>query len=82
MNQFCNLGFIAWNGGLRVHRSLLTVVLHDQFPLLSEEFPHGSVPLSASSMFSNLSNFEQTALPFPPIIGIRYFVSGPTSVVS
>jgi CRP/FNR family transcriptional regulator, cyclic AMP receptor protein len=29
MNKFRRLGFIAYNGGLRVHRSLLSVVLHD-----------------------------------------------------
>jgi CRP-like cAMP-binding protein len=30
MNKFRRLGFIEYNGGLRVHRSLLTVVLRDQ----------------------------------------------------
>ena len=29
MNKFRKLGFIHYNGGLRVHSSLLTVVLHD-----------------------------------------------------
>ena len=29
MNRFRKLGFIHYNGGLRVHRSLLNVVLHD-----------------------------------------------------
>jgi CRP/FNR family cyclic AMP-dependent transcriptional regulator len=29
MNKFRKLGFIEYNGELRVHRSLLTVVLHD-----------------------------------------------------
>jgi len=29
MNKFRKLGFIKYNGGLQVHRSLLTVVLHD-----------------------------------------------------
>jgi CRP-like cAMP-binding protein len=29
MNRFRKLGFIHYNGGLQVHRSLLTVVLHD-----------------------------------------------------
>jgi len=29
MNKFRKLGFIDYNGGLRVNRSLLTVVLHD-----------------------------------------------------
>jgi CRP/FNR family transcriptional regulator, cyclic AMP receptor protein len=29
MNKFRKLGFIRYNGGLQVHRSLLTVVLHE-----------------------------------------------------
>jgi CRP/FNR family cyclic AMP-dependent transcriptional regulator len=29
MNKFRKMGFIKYNGGLEVHRSLLTVVLHD-----------------------------------------------------
>jgi CRP-like cAMP-binding protein len=30
MNRFRNLGFIEYNGRIRVHKSLLNVVLHDQ----------------------------------------------------
>jgi len=30
MNRFRDLGFIDYNGGIRVHSSLLNVVLHDQ----------------------------------------------------
>ena len=30
MNKFRNLGFIHYNGGIEVHSSLLSVVLHDQ----------------------------------------------------
>ena len=29
MNRFRKLGFIHYNGGLQVHRSLLNIVLHD-----------------------------------------------------
>jgi CRP-like cAMP-binding protein len=29
MNKFRKLGFIEYNGGIRVNSSLLTVVLHD-----------------------------------------------------
>jgi len=29
MNRFRKLGFIEYNGGIRVHKSLLNVVLHD-----------------------------------------------------
>jgi CRP/FNR family transcriptional regulator, cyclic AMP receptor protein len=32
MNKFRRLGFIEYNGGLRVHRALLSVVLHDASP--------------------------------------------------
>lgn len=31
MNRFRKLGFIEYNGRIRVHKSLLNVVLHDQF---------------------------------------------------
>ena len=29
MNKFRKLGFIEYNGGLKIHTSLLSVVLHD-----------------------------------------------------
>lgn len=29
MNKFKNLGYIDYNGGLKIHRSLLNIVLHD-----------------------------------------------------
>jgi CRP/FNR family transcriptional regulator, cyclic AMP receptor protein len=29
MNRFRHLGFIHYNGGMRVHSSLLNIVLHD-----------------------------------------------------
>jgi CRP/FNR family cyclic AMP-dependent transcriptional regulator len=29
MNKFKKLGFIEYNGGLKVNHSLLTVILHD-----------------------------------------------------
>jgi CRP/FNR family cyclic AMP-dependent transcriptional regulator len=32
MNRFRNLGFIEYNGGIRVHKSLLNVILHDRLP--------------------------------------------------
>ena len=32
MNRFRKLGFIKYNGGIQVHRSLLNVILHDQMP--------------------------------------------------
>lgn len=32
MNRFRKLGFIEYNGRIRVHKSLLNVVLHEEFP--------------------------------------------------
>jgi hypothetical protein len=32
MNRFRKLGFIEYNGGIHVHKSLLNVVLLDQLP--------------------------------------------------
>ena len=32
MNRFRKLGFIEYNGRIRVHKSLLNVVLHDLNP--------------------------------------------------
>src|SRR5260370_40185550 len=32
MNRFRDLGLIEYNGRIRVHKSLLNVVLHDQMP--------------------------------------------------
>lgn len=33
MNRFRKLGFIDYNGGIEVHRSLLNVILHDEPPI-------------------------------------------------
>ena len=32
MNRFRKLGLIEYNGRIRVHKSLLNVILHDQLP--------------------------------------------------
>jgi hypothetical protein len=32
MNRFRKLGYISYDGRIRVHKSLLNVVLHDQLP--------------------------------------------------
>ena len=39
MNRFRKLGFIEYNGRIRVHKSLLNVVLHDQFSGHNSERP-------------------------------------------
>ncbi|MGA8089286.1 MAG: Crp/Fnr family transcriptional regulator [Terracidiphilus sp.] len=42
MNRFRKLGLIDYKGRIRVHRSLLNVVLHDQFTERNPERPPGS----------------------------------------
>ncbi len=39
MNRFRKLGFIAYNGRIRVHKSLLDVILHDRLPEQNAEMP-------------------------------------------
>jgi len=39
MNRFRKLGFIEYNGRIRVHKSLLNVVLHDQLPERNAAMP-------------------------------------------
>lgn len=45
MNKFRDLGFISYNGGIKVHRSLLNVVLHDK-PEIKTEPTETGVPAS------------------------------------
>jgi CRP/FNR family cyclic AMP-dependent transcriptional regulator len=42
MNRFRKLGLIEYDGRIRVHKSLLNVVLHDQFTESNPERPPGS----------------------------------------
>jgi len=42
MNRFRKLGLIEYNGRIRVHKSLLNVILHDQFTLQTPETPPAS----------------------------------------
>ncbi len=42
MNRFRKFGLIEYNGRIRVHKSLLNVVLHDEFPEANPERPPGS----------------------------------------
>jgi CRP/FNR family cyclic AMP-dependent transcriptional regulator len=39
MNRFRKMGFIEYNGRIRVHKSLLSVILHDQLPEQNAEKP-------------------------------------------
>ncbi|MGB9406014.1 MAG: Crp/Fnr family transcriptional regulator [Terracidiphilus sp.] len=50
MNRFRKLGLIEYNGRIRVHKSLLNVVLHDQFTERNPERPPGSVTPRVRSM--------------------------------
>jgi len=52
MNRFRKLGFIEYNGRIRVHKSLLNVVLHDQLPEHNAARPDmlkDRAPLTASA---------------------------------
>jgi len=42
MNRFRKLGFIEYSGRIQVHKSLLNVVLHDQFTEHNPQRPTGS----------------------------------------
>jgi len=51
MNRFRKLGLIEYNGRIRVHKSLLNVVLHDQFSgHNSEKPPISEIPQSQSKL--------------------------------
>jgi len=54
MNRFRKLGFIEYNGRIRVHKSLLNIILHDRLPGDNAMKPHlsdnaRSRPVSAKS---------------------------------
>jgi CRP-like cAMP-binding protein len=55
MNRFRKLGFIEYNGRIKVHRSLLNAVLLDQMPERDPDKPIGSAsPRSASKAVNRL----------------------------
>jgi CRP/FNR family cyclic AMP-dependent transcriptional regulator len=39
MSRFRKMGFVEYNGRIRVHKSLLNVILHDQLPEQNAEKP-------------------------------------------
>jgi hypothetical protein len=55
MNRFRKLGFIEYNGRIRVHKSLLNVVLHDNLPEDNAEKPdvESDVPNSGLPVTKN-----------------------------
>jgi CRP/FNR family cyclic AMP-dependent transcriptional regulator len=52
MNRFRKLGFVEYNGRIRVHKSLLNVVLHDRLPERNAETPNirknGNSPIASA----------------------------------
>src|SRR5271170_2651993 len=49
MNRFRKLGLIEYNGRIRVHKSLLNVILHDELPEQNAERPPiGDIPRNQS----------------------------------
>jgi CRP/FNR family cyclic AMP-dependent transcriptional regulator len=67
MNRFRKLGFIEYNGRIRVHKSLLNIVLHDQ---LSEEnatkpsllTPKRTKTKPSARVISSVSKIEQKGI--------------------
>lgn len=55
MNRFRNLGFIEYNGGIYVHKSLLNVILLDKLP----------EPTSAAASVSPVSKARKPYLAGP-----------------
>jgi CRP-like cAMP-binding protein len=49
MNRFRQLGFIEYNGGIHVHKSLLNVILHDKLPGQNAKKPLIEEPSRSSS---------------------------------
>jgi CRP-like cAMP-binding protein len=54
MNRFRELGLIDYNGRIQVHKSLLNVVLHDQFTERNPERPPGSATPRVRSKLTNV----------------------------
>jgi len=56
MNRFRKMGFIEYKDRIRVHKSLLNVVLHDQLPDGNAEQPVLSILSSRDHRLANKSN--------------------------
>jgi len=57
MNRFRKMGFIEYNGRIRVHKSLLNIVLHDQLP-----DANSASPLLGDATSGSLRSVKQTRL--------------------
>ncbi|MDR3728080.1 MAG: Crp/Fnr family transcriptional regulator [Terracidiphilus sp.] len=67
MNRFRKLGFIDYDGRIKVNRSLLNVVLLDQFPGHNSERP--AIPMIDNSLLEPIMPSDSTALdPVNPIV--------------
>jgi CRP-like cAMP-binding protein len=64
MNRFRKLGFIEYNGRIRVHKSLLNVVLHDQFDGHNSERP--PVDIAERTQTTATKNSAKTASKVSP----------------
>jgi hypothetical protein len=54
MNRFRKLGFIEYKGRIRVHKSLLNVILHDKMPDQNTALPR--IPSSPNRVANTLRN--------------------------
>jgi CRP-like cAMP-binding protein len=68
MNRFRKLGFIEYNGRIRVHKSLLNVVLHDQLPEHNAVRPNTLSDLEESDIVTHrvlrqASKLDQRSMP-------------------
>lgn len=64
MNRFRKLGLIEYSGRIRVHKSLLDVVLHDKFPEQNAEKPTMLPKARGSANRSELGEQNRTAFRF------------------
>jgi CRP-like cAMP-binding protein len=60
MNRFRKLGFIQYSGGIKVHKSLLNVVLLDQLPDRNSAKPPILVTPPANSRFPSSTGFRDS----------------------
>jgi CRP-like cAMP-binding protein len=59
MNRFRKLGFIEYNGRIKVHKSLLNAILLDRLPQLTAEGPPSSVTARTRSKSTTRAKYRQ-----------------------
>jgi hypothetical protein len=67
MNRFRKMGFISYNGRIQVNKSLLNVILLDQFPEHNSQRP--KMPLFGGVLKPVLPIVETILKPVLPIVG-------------